>query len=274
MAMRVIWAAVLLTYGVSTGDAMVNQPGPSTQSLLPLDKAPNSVDDMYDGCNDKMEKVATQYLQNERNGDSLFKKVWDDAENKFDKKWKKGLSLGKEQVIAIYVYTFISGDMYRPFNEAVRTQGPQYTTTFKYHALHFYLTDVIQKLNALRLSKLVKGEDKCLTVYRRVDEYFSQDVVNKAVRFGSFTSSRYGDYPKEKFGDKSCFKIVTCMGADVSKHSRFEIEAEVLIPPYEVFKVTKIKRRSEQPGLQCEVVYTLKSTGPPVSNYNCALFPK
>nr|ACQ58000.1 Ecto-ADP-ribosyltransferase 5 precursor [Anoplopoma fimbria] len=190
------------------------------------------------------------------------------------KNGKKGLSLGKERVIAIYVYTFISGDMYRPFNEAVRTQGPQYTTTFKYHALHFYLTDVIQKLNALRLSKLVKGEDKCLTVYRRVDEYFSQDVVNKAVRFGSFTSSRYGDYPKERFGDKSCFKIVTCMGADVSKHSGFEIEAEVLIPPYEVFKVTKIKRRSEQPGLQCEVVYTLKSTGPPVSNYNCALFPK
>ncbi|XP_074495971.1 erythroblast NAD(P)(+)--arginine ADP-ribosyltransferase-like [Sebastes fasciatus] len=298
MATMALWTAVLLIYGVSTGIAMNynkpgpsnnkpgpsnnkpgpsnNKPGPSNNAELQLDMAPNSVDDMYSGCRNEMAKaVTTKYLENEKNKNSQFKEAWAMAETQYNKKWKKTIpAVGREQTLAIYVYTFIKGDMHRPLNDAVRTQGRQYKTTFGYHALHFLLTDAIQSMNARRLSQLSDGEDKCLTVYRRVNGYFPQDVVNKPVRFGSFTSTSKGDYPNaEVFGTKSCFEIITCEGADVSMHSKFENEIEVLIPPYEVFKVKEVLQKSdEQPDLPCEVVYKLKSTGQPVSNLNCALF--
>ena len=138
------------------------------------------------------------------------------------------------------------------------------TKTFGYHALHFLLTTAIQ-------AKTASGGNKCLTVHRRVNRYFCQDVENKEIRFGRFTSTSLGRYATEAFGDKSCFKILTCMGADISPYSTFPNEAEVLIPPYEVFKVVKIEKpTSKRP---CEVVYTVKHTRA-YSKLNCALFPK
>uniref|UniRef100_A0A8C9YY89 NAD(P)(+)--arginine ADP-ribosyltransferase n=1 Tax=Sander lucioperca TaxID=283035 RepID=A0A8C9YY89_SANLU len=183
------------------------------------------------------------------------------------KKQIKNKILDKDQIVAIYYYIFGEDNAYLDFNDKVRTQGPQYKTEFGYHALHFLLTTAIQ---ALRASK----EDKCLTVYRRVNEYFSQDVQNKEIRFGSFTSASQGDYSKaERFGDKSCFKIITCMGADISNYSKFQNEREVLIPPYEVFKVVKIERSTMKQKLPCEVVYTVKHTRND-SKLNCAFFPR
>ena len=61
------------------------------------------------------------------------------------------------------------------------------------------------------------------------------------------------------------------MGANISLYSKFEKEAEVVIPPYEVFKVVEIEKpTSKRP---CEVVYTVKHTRA-YSKLNCALFPK
>ncbi|XP_031161799.2 ecto-ADP-ribosyltransferase 5-like [Sander lucioperca] len=265
MAMMVVLAAVLLTYGVSPGIAM--KAGGSgavagKNSVLPLDMAENSVDDMYDGCKQEMKEMVATYLENEKNKNPFFKRVWDSSEKK---KQIKNKILDKDQIVAIYYYIFGEDNAYLNFNGKVRTQGPQYKTEFGYHALHFLLTTAIQ---ALRASK----EDKCLTVYRRVNEYFSQDVQNKEIRFGSFTSASLGDYGKaERFGDKSCFKIITCMGADVSNYSKFQNKREVLIAPYEVFKVVKIERPTTKSP--CEVVYTVKHTRN-YSKLNCALFPR
>ncbi|KAK2916858.1 hypothetical protein Q8A67_001232 [Cirrhinus molitorella] len=50
-------------------------------------------------------------------------------------------------------------------------------------------------------------------------------------------------------------------------------EKEVLIPPYEKFKVTAVKTRKGQKDLWCETVYELKSSGNR-SDLNCALFKK
>ncbi|XP_049428218.1 ecto-ADP-ribosyltransferase 5-like [Epinephelus fuscoguttatus] len=273
MAMMAVWAAVLITYGFSTGMAMTK---PGLNSCLQLDMAPNSVDDMYNGCKDNMKfKVQTEYLQNEKNRDRNFKQAWDEAEKYDTQKWKRRKGkrppnyLGKEQAVAIYAYTLDKPSIYSDFNNAVRTQRPEYSTTFRYHAFHFFLTDALQTLNTRK-----PQAERCLTGYRRVNSYFCQNVLNKVVRFGSFTSSSMGWYPNPvKFGDKSCFKIITCLGADVSLYSKLgESEREVLIPPYEAFKVTKIERRSKQRDLPCEVVYTLESTRTPLSNLNCALF--
>ncbi|KAM4603893.1 ecto-ADP-ribosyltransferase 5-like [Polymixia lowei] len=231
---------------------------------------------MYVGCKDNMErKVKEEYLENERNKDKNLTIAWGAAEKYYNRKWKRrkgkrpSTTLGKPQVMAIYTYTLDKPNVYLAFNNAVRTQKSKYKTTFMYHSLHFYLTDAIQTLSARK-----PKAEQCLTGYRRVNTFVREKVLNKEIRFGSFTSTSLGWYPNAaRFGDKSCFEILTCLGADVSLFSRLgEAEREVLIPPYEVFKVTKIKRRSEEKNLPCEVVYKVKSTGKAVSNLNCVLF--
>ncbi|XP_073332537.1 NAD(P)(+)--arginine ADP-ribosyltransferase 1-like [Pagrus major] len=264
MAVMALMAAGIITFGVSTGFAM-DSAETGLDDVIHLDMALESVDDMYSGCKDNMKsKVLNEFLQNEKNRDSNFKKAWEMAEK------KKFTDLEKEQAMAINVYTREIPNVYLDFNKAVRTKKSKYQTKFRYHTLHFFLTDALQTLNAC-----IPDAKRCPTVYRRTNCYFSQDVLNKGIRFGSFTSSSMQKYPSSvKFGNKSCFEIVTCSGADITKYSVLKgAENEVLIPPYEVFKVTEIKRRSEQKDLPCEVVYKVKSTGVK-SNTNCAFFPK
>ncbi len=241
------------------------EPGPN--DIIPLDMAPNSVDDLYGmDCRDKMPNLIKQYLLNERNTNSRFKDAWDQSEQYYDNNRKNFMRMQKEEFVAVSVYTTAKGNIHDDFNAAVRSQGPQYKTTFGYHALHFYLTVALQTLKAIQSEKT-----KCITSYRRVDRYFSQDVENKEIRFGSFTSSSLGRYINAaRFGNKSCFKIDTCFGAEITNFSKFrESEGEVLIPPYEVFKVKKIEKSPDNEP--CEVVYRLKSTGA-LSNFDCALF--
>uniref|UniRef100_A0A3Q2CLZ8 NAD(P)(+)--arginine ADP-ribosyltransferase n=1 Tax=Cyprinodon variegatus TaxID=28743 RepID=A0A3Q2CLZ8_CYPVA len=241
--------------------------------LITLDMALNSVDDMYAGCEDKMEhKVRTEFLLNEKNQNKNFSLAWNEAVKYYNKKWrpKHGKAptrtLTKEEIMAIYVYTMDKPKVYAEFNDAVRTQKMKYKTTFKYHTLHFFLTSALKKLSTHRGTL-----KRCLTGYRRVNSYFSQDVLNKQIRFGSFTSSSMLGYQHpNRFGDETCFELSTCFGADISLYSKFgEAEAEVLIPPYEAFKVTQINRRSEQKKLPCDVVFKLKSTQKAISNLNC-----
>ncbi|XP_026216396.1 erythroblast NAD(P)(+)--arginine ADP-ribosyltransferase-like [Anabas testudineus] len=269
--MMEVWAGVLLLYGAPRGFAM-NSAARGLNGILPLDMAPQSVDDMYKGCDNS--KQMKEYLQSEKNNNKIFKNAWDIAEKECKKKWEdkkkrwRPNALPKEQAIAIYIYTQDKPEIYPAFNEAVQTQKSEYQTTFRYHALHFYLTMALQAL------KNRNTQQGCITGYRRVNRYFSQDVdvINKEIRFGSFTSSSLDKWPKpEKFGDKSCFKIESCFGANISLYSKYgESEEELLIPPYEVFKVTRIQKRSENNNLPCEVVYEVKSTGT-LSNLNCSL---
>ncbi|KAM7419015.1 hypothetical protein PAMA_016232 [Pampus argenteus] len=270
-----VWMAILMTYGASIGIAKISaEPGLNNQ--VPLDLAPNAVDDMYTGCKNKMEnRVKNEYLANEKNKDRNFTLAWVEAEKYYNKKWKRrkgkqpSTALGKEQIMAIYIYTLDKPKIYLDFNNAVRTQKSKYKTTFRYHTLHFFLTDALQTLNARK-----PEAERCLTGFRRVNSYFRQDVLNKGIRFGSFTSSSMGWYPSaDRFGDKTCFEITTCYGADISLYSMLgESEREALIPPYEVFKVMKIEKRSDWKSLPCELVYKVKSIGKTLSNLNCALF--
>uniref|UniRef100_A0A3B5RAJ2 NAD(P)(+)--arginine ADP-ribosyltransferase n=1 Tax=Xiphophorus maculatus TaxID=8083 RepID=A0A3B5RAJ2_XIPMA len=228
--------------------------GTDTFFLFYLDMALDSVDDAYAGCEDDMErKVRTDFLPSEKNQDTNFSLAWNEAEKHYNKKWrpKRGKpssrTLAKEEIMAVYVYTTDKPEVYPEFNDAVRTQKVTYKTAFRYHTLHFFLTRAPKRLGARR------------------------DVLNQQIRFGSFTSSSLLGYQRPyRFGDKTCFEISTRLGADVSLYSKFgESEAEVLIPPYEVFKVTQIERRSEQESLPCDVVFKLESTQKALSNLNC-----
>ncbi|KAL6114927.1 uncharacterized protein ACO6RY_05587 [Pungitius sinensis] len=237
-----------------------------------LDMAKDSVDDMYNGCSPKMEANAKSYLQAEMKDDPVLKKSWMDAQALQKEEPPAGMT--KEQMIALYAYTSGEGDLKKQFNKANREQGlKNYKKGFKYHALHFYLSTAVQALKAEHDKSTEDNDKKCYTVFRRTDASFGKKVLKKEVRFGSFTSASLNK-DLVVSGDKSCFEVYTCMGADVSKHTLHEHKAEVLIPPYEVFKVKKITEKSEQQDLWCDVVYELKSTQKPVSNFNCALIPK
>ncbi|XP_058627589.1 GPI-linked NAD(P)(+)--arginine ADP-ribosyltransferase 1-like [Onychostoma macrolepis] len=236
----------------------------AVEKKFPLDMAQNSVDDQYEGCREKMsDLVETKYMKQEMsNPKSKFAIAWKLAENNYK---PPGDSLTKNHSIAIYVYTNSGFEVYKEFNEADRNDKKRYKNkTFKWYSLHFLLTDAIQILK--------KTQNKCYSTYRGTNVKFKQNVRNKKVRFGSFTSSSINHNRTKFFGNVSCFEINTCEGAEVTKYSKLPQEKEVLIPPYETFKVTAVKKRGQQ-DLWCDTVYTLKSSGKR-SDLNCALFKK
>lgn len=227
-----------------------------------MDMAPDAVDDMYDGCKDQMKtKVEKEFLPKEKSANGQFRQAWEEAEQVYNTEWKRETVMAKEHFMAIYVYNFGKRQICQDIKMAIQTQHCHYKTTFSYHSMTFFLTDALQNLN---------GKGRCFLAYHRVDQYFSQSVLGKEIRFGYFTATTLRSYSTtEKRGNKSCFKIETCYGADISMFGNVNMEA--LIPPYEVFNVTGIKRRCQEPSLDCDVLYELKSTRT-LSNLNCALF--
>nr|XP_046264737.1 ecto-ADP-ribosyltransferase 4-like [Scatophagus argus] len=236
---------------------------------IPLNMVEDAVDDMYFGCNETMMKMINKYFEKEKN--EPFGEVWNSSESctnrslEYQKNETEDKALTKDHMQAICVYTSnhiydnkSHDEFYKTFNTAVRTNRNIYRTAFKFHFLHFWLTSAVQTLN---------NEKKCHTSYRRTSSNFTGDV-NQTIRFGSFASTSY-DTTLTVFGNETCFKIKTCLGAFLKKYSYFEDEEEVLIPPYEKFKIKeKIQDKSVEGLNDCEVVYILESDGI-ASNLNC-----
>uniref|UniRef100_UPI0037E78651 ecto-ADP-ribosyltransferase 5-like n=1 Tax=Semicossyphus pulcher TaxID=241346 RepID=UPI0037E78651 len=234
------------------------KPDPS----IPLGMVKDAVDDMYSDCKAKMsEKVKDKYFKEENK--ELFKKVWRNAkkcaERNVRHKEKGDEALTKEHLQAICVYTSGNQMFYDQFNRAVRTSREEYGTTFPFHSLHFWLTSAIQVLNPKK---------QCLTSYRRTNTKFTGQV-NQMIRFGYFASSSRST-KLTQFGTKTCFEINTCHGAYLKKYPHLkDHEEEVLIPPYEIFKISKEMKNKHKAKLgDCKVVYVLKSIGT-YSNLNC-----
>ncbi|KAM4584091.1 ecto-ADP-ribosyltransferase 4-like [Odontesthes bonariensis] len=230
---------------------------PSRDDSFPLNMAKDSVDDMYSGCGKKMEKIVKEkYFKNELSNE-VFRSAWEKAKNCANRNKKTNeddKALTDYHKHAICVYTSGYRGFYEKFNEAVRTNRTIYDTLFPYHSLHFWLTGAVQIL-----------KKRCFTTYRRTKAEFI-GKVKQIIRFGSFTStSKLSNLTQ--FGEKTCFKIQTCSGAYLKEYPLLrDREQEVLIPPYEQFKITK-KCKSRK-ILDCEMVYVLKSAGNK-SNLNC-----
>ncbi|XP_053169832.1 ecto-ADP-ribosyltransferase 5-like [Scomber japonicus] len=224
-----------------------------TSVSVPLGMVPEAVDDMYDGCREKMEKkVNNTYFKKENVGE--FKEAWQEAENCSNiQSLPEDKALTKTHKLAICVYT--SRDVYKEFNTAVRTGKNIYSSSFRFHSLHFWLTTAIQILN---------NNQSCHTTYRRTGTVFT-GKLNDIIRFGMFaSSSKYSDLTP--FGNETCFQIETCSGAYLNDYSVFNDEEEVLIPPYETFKITHIyEGRAQRPWLRQvhHSTETLVKTGPP-----------
>ncbi|XDV33284.1 hypothetical protein PO909_003746 [Leuciscus waleckii] len=187
-------------------------------------------------------KVKKEYLKKERGNAEEFNNAWVEGEKNASRD-----TLKINNSIAIYVYTNTEYNIYPKFNDDTRNGKQEYTAgTYKWYSLRFLLTEAIEIMRNLALN----------------------GFTSLNIRFGSFTSSSLDRNLAKRFGSKSCFEIYTCLGADETKYSRFTYEKEVLIPPYEKFKVTDIKTRSFQKDLWCETVFTSGAR----SILNCALF--
>ncbi|KAM7009334.1 ecto-ADP-ribosyltransferase 4-like [Tautogolabrus adspersus] len=233
-----------------------------TAGAVPLSMVKDSVDDMYASCQAQMsQKVKTEYFKKEDKG--IFQKVWKHAGQcvKRSKKLKdkQDKALTEKHFQAICVYTAGRENFYELFNAAVRTNRSEYGTTFQFHSLHFWLTSAIQILNRHK---------KCLISFRRSNTEFTGQL-NQMIRFGTFASSSH-DPKLTRFGTKTCFQIQTCHGAYLKKYPLLkDKEEEVLIPPYEMFKIAEIRKKKYKGNLSdCKVVYVLESIGI-YSNLNC-----
>ncbi|KAK6469012.1 NAD(P)(+)--arginine ADP-ribosyltransferase 1-like [Huso huso] len=212
---------------------------------ITMDLAENSLDDQYVRCERKMLKLVTlKYLPSELQNTPNFKNVWETAKKSMVK--KKRMSLNLEQATAIYAYTM---DVYNTFNEEVRKGGKHYEA-FPFKSLHFYLTDALKTLRSK------KG--KCYDVFRGVQGQFTA-LEGTTVRFGQFASTSLDKNVAKQFGNGTLFIIHTCLGVPIEEYSDNQSEKEVLIPPFEKFKVLKVD------GNQIHLARIANKT----SNFNC-----
>ncbi|XP_042341754.1 erythroblast NAD(P)(+)--arginine ADP-ribosyltransferase-like [Plectropomus leopardus] len=235
---------------------------PKRNSDIQMSMAEDAVDDMYFGCSKRMaQKVKDNYFKDESKG--IFEKVWKASEkcayHNLQHRNKGDEGLTKDHMQAICAYTSGYLRFHAMFNDAVQTNRTDYGTSFPFHSLQFWLTSAIKILS--------KNKD-CHITYRRTNAVYAGDV-NQIIRFGFFASSSYKS-DLTHFGKKTCFKIKTCSGASLKNYPYLkDHEQEVIIPPYEKFRITKkIENKSARDLRDCEVVYNLENAGLQ-SNLDC-----
>ncbi|XP_014817810.1 PREDICTED: erythroblast NAD(P)(+)--arginine ADP-ribosyltransferase-like [Calidris pugnax] len=141
--------------------------------------------------------------------------------------------------------------LYPEFNAAVREAGRscrEYMDHFHFKTLHFLLT---QALKILREAQ----PRKCYHVYRGVSDIRFTARLNDSVRFGQFASSSLKKEETTEFGTDTTFSVYTCYGVPIENFSFYPGEEEVLIPPFEKFRVTNITYDGKKTHIQ------LNSTG-------------
>ncbi|KAL7870191.1 hypothetical protein SRHO_G00076880 [Serrasalmus rhombeus] len=253
---------ILLILAVHTDSAIPERNSRARpQEQITMDLYLNSIDDEFMGCKAKMYCVVTdQLLKNELNSNKDFKNAWNAARKNLKLLNIPDSELTETDMTNIALQAYTRPNIYWELNNKMREGRESYKTKFGLISLHFLMTYGIQSRNA---------QHECRTTYRR--NKIKIEIMFPFVRFGSFASSSI--FPNiSQFGSETCFKITTCYGADISDISLQPQEAEVLIPPYEVFKNEPV--RVKPPELSdCERVYTLHSVGK-ISLMNCEYFKK
>lgn len=239
-----------------------------------------SVDDMYHGCYDEAKNSMQDRLNNELNIDP-FATAWKNIEKDMKDIMTLYPTLNKKEPLpenefkAICLYTAPATvpaagaaatemKFHDTFNDAVQRGESKYgSTEFQFHFLYFMLTSAIQSINR---------KHGCYTTYRRT-KHKHTGVVNDIIRLNYFASSSLAKN-KDNFGSETCFEIKTCSGAYLEGYSCSPGEKEVLIPPYEMFKITntfsKSQIKDEELKKNCNQLITLVSVGVH-SNLNCKI---
>ncbi|KAL2776795.1 ecto-ADP-ribosyltransferase 4 isoform 2 precursor, partial [Daubentonia madagascariensis] len=230
---------------------------------IDFDLAPGSFDDQYQGC-------SKQVMEKLNQGDYFTKDI--EAHKNYFGVWQKAhltwmnqahtlpKNMTTTHALALLVYT-LNGNVRSDFNKAMASDAktPQhYEHSFHFKYLHYYLTTAIQ---LLRKKITTENYTLCYEVHHEVKDVHFEAYVGATIRFGQFLSTSLLKEEAQKFGNQTLFTIFTCLGAPVQV---FSLKKEVLIPPYELFKVVNMSNHPRGNWLQ------LRSTGN-LSTYNCQL---
>ncbi|NXB81780.1 NRT2 ribosyltransferase, partial [Donacobius atricapilla] len=224
--------------------------------VVPLDMALDSFDDQYQGCRHTMTKLLPALNHFELLQNPLFARVWVKAADEWQSRGPPESPLAPHQAIAVMTYTM--KDMYEQFNAAVRVAGrspQQYRDNFHFKTLHFLLTDALATLRDTR-------GPRCHCVFRGVRGVQFEAQPGDTVRFGQFTSTSLSKEIAQQFGTDTIFQVQTSQGVNIQEFSSSPSEEEVLIPPFETFRITKVTQEGDTRQIQ------LRSTGT-FSKYSC-----
>ncbi|XP_022377812.1 GPI-linked NAD(P)(+)--arginine ADP-ribosyltransferase 1 [Enhydra lutris kenyoni] len=241
---------------------------------LPLDIAPASFDDQYEGCAAAMTAALPDLNQTEFQANKVYADGWVQASSQ----WQDRQAWGPEWVlnptglpppppgfrdehgVALLAYT-ANSPLHKQFNAAVREAGRSrayYLHHFSFKTLHFLLTEAVQLLGRGQRSP------QCHQVFRGVHGLrFRPAGPGATVRLGGFASASLKNVAAQQFGEDTFFGIWTCLGAPIKGYSFFPGEEEVLIPPFETFQVINASRPAQGPAR----IY-LRALGKH-STYNC-----
>ncbi|XP_066193537.1 erythroblast NAD(P)(+)--arginine ADP-ribosyltransferase-like [Sylvia atricapilla] len=224
---------------------------------FPLDMANTSFDDQYLGCGPAMTAALPALIRSEFQKNHAFAHVWEKAAAEWQRRGSHVSPLSSpDQAIALMAFTTL--DLYKDFNNAVHLAGssPQeYRDNFHFKAFHFLLT---QALVTLRNTQ----GPHCQDVFRGTRRYTLTAQSGDTVRFGRFRSASLRKETVECRGTHMIFQAHTCHGVDIRNFSMHPEETMVLIPPFEIFKVTNVTEHRGRPWIH------LESNGT-CSNYNC-----
>ncbi|XP_068535754.1 NAD(P)(+)--arginine ADP-ribosyltransferase 2-like [Anas acuta] len=234
-------------------------PGPIREKAM--DMAQNSFDDQYQGCTYSMQEALRMVNRTEFKN-PVYADTWRRAEERWWTQWRNSIQpqeLRREYAVAVLAYTAGTG-LYRHLNAAIREGGRSrdyYLQSFHFKTLHFLLTEALHTLRDAQVRR-------CYNVYRGVKGIRFTAQINQGVRFGQFASASFRRNSAQQFGNDTFFFVLTCYSAIVSNFSFYANQREVLIPPYEIFKVINVTRYTNETHIH------LRSIGVR-SNYNCAL---
>nr|XP_008274842.1 PREDICTED: ecto-ADP-ribosyltransferase 4-like [Stegastes partitus] len=170
-----------------------------------------------------------------------FSQAWNDAERNVQEPAHQYME--KHHLTALYMYT----NWLQPVNHNVSSAKQKKAS--ESCPLYLLLSEAIQILKHSQVT--------CLSTKYRTDTLEHHlNSSNEQVRFSTFI---LGSDEENFTGNVSCFEVHSCFGANVTRYSALKLNNQVLIPSYEVFKVTDIQ--TETKG--CKVLYRLRS------NLNC-----
>uniref|UniRef100_A0A8B9TIY3 NAD(P)(+)--arginine ADP-ribosyltransferase n=1 Tax=Anas platyrhynchos TaxID=8839 RepID=A0A8B9TIY3_ANAPL len=226
-----------------------------------MDMARDSFDDQYQDCSRMMEEKLKMVNRTEFQN-KVYADTWREAAEYWQNQWgnsNRPQVLSQEQAVAVLAYTD-GGHLYKQFNTLVREGGrsrEHYLQHFPFKTLHFLLTEAVHTLQKTK-------SHKCNSVYRGIKGIRFTAQLNQTVRFGQFASASFNKNIAQEFGQDTLFLVNTCYGVSIRSFSFSPDQEEVLIPPYEVFKVTKVIHYTDTTHihLQSQSMY---------SKYNCAL---
>ncbi|XP_059706426.1 erythroblast NAD(P)(+)--arginine ADP-ribosyltransferase-like [Haemorhous mexicanus] len=226
--------------------------------VVPLDMARDSFDDQYRGCAPAMMAALPSLYGIEYQKNPNFARGWVKAQAEWRKRGSHVSPLASPaQAVAVMAYTMKY--FYREFNAAVRAAGrsrQEYRNNFHFKMMHFLLTQALVKLRHAQ-------NKQCHRVFRGVRDVHFQARRGQRVRFGQFTSTSLSKKVVQHYGTDTVFEVHTCHGVDIQAFSYDPNNREVLIPPFETFKVTKVTQNGKKRRI------SLRSTGT-FSKYNCA----